>query len=88
MWDYGDCFISPFYRLINKKENILSIIECDYKEGNLVMANYEEVVCFTGAHLFHSIIGITTGCIFVIICLTVCSCFFEIRIKSENIMAR
>jgi len=52
------------------------------------MKNYDQIVCFTGAHLFHSIIGLAAGLIFVFICLTVCSCFFEIRIKSENIMAR
>ncbi|KAL4452981.1 hypothetical protein ABPG73_000907 [Tetrahymena malaccensis] len=69
-------------------ETLISLLECEEEDGHLVLANFNDQVCWQGWVLFHQIISSLFNLIFVIISSIVALTFFEPRMTSKNRTAR
>lgn len=70
-------------------ELLLSMFSCTTNStGELVFDLFPDIVCFTGMHLVHVVVGSVIGIIFILVSLVVTMNNFEIRITSQDITAR
>ncbi|EAR82220.2 PAS domain S-box protein (macronuclear) [Tetrahymena thermophila SB210] len=69
-------------------ETLISLLECEEENGHLVLASFNDQVCWQGWVLFHQIISSLFNLIFVIISSIVALTFFEPRMTSKNRTAR
>lgn len=71
-------------------ETLISMIECPYNQekGGYYHSNFEDVKCFVGWHLIHTIVSVLFNVIFVIISLIVALNYYESRISSDKKEAR
>jgi len=67
-------------------EALLSMLECSYDSEKQAFFhnNFENVVCFQGVHLVHTIVAGIFSIIFITISLIVALNFYESRISSQN----
>ncbi|KAL4460692.1 hypothetical protein ABPG72_017168 [Tetrahymena utriculariae] len=79
-------FVTVFFLPIT--ETLVSLLECQEENGHLVLANFNDQVCWQGWILFHQIICSLFNLIFVIISSIVALTFFEPRMTSKNRTAR
>ena len=65
-------------------------MQCGFNEArnDYVLESFPEVVCFQGAHLFHSFCAVFFSVTFIAISIVVAVNFYESRVSSDNIMAR
>jgi hypothetical protein len=68
---------------------LITVIQCYYDEnGDLVNFYFSEVICWKGYHLIHGINSVFILTVFVIISSVVALTYYEIRMTTENKLAR
>lgn len=64
----------------------MAIMECDLNQdtGAYMNGNIDGVVCWEGTHIIHSIIGVISSILFILICAVVQLTFYEVKISIDN----